>query len=88
MGVPGTGDMYGLVIDAFQHPNGVQHPTASDNWLKVVGSKAGSDAFNPLKGSISKLQLYLSKLKIASSPLYLRSMGRFIFRTHSGFVWW
>ena len=53
MAVPGTGNMYGLVIDAFQHPKGVQHPTNSDNWLKVVGSKAGQDAFNPLKGSIS-----------------------------------
>lgn len=53
MAVPGTGDMYGLVIDAFQHPKGVQHPSNSDNWLKVVGSKEGQDAFNPLKGSIS-----------------------------------
>lgn len=51
--VPGTANMYGLVIDAFQHPSGVTHPTQSDNWLKVVGSKAGQDAFNPLKGSIS-----------------------------------
>lgn len=51
--VPGTGDMYGLCIDCFQHPKGVAHPTQSDRWLRVVGSKAGQDAFNPIKGSIS-----------------------------------
>jgi glucose/mannose transport system substrate-binding protein len=51
--VPGTEDMYGLCIDCFQHMSGVAHPTNSDRWLKVVGSKAGQDAFNPLKGSIS-----------------------------------
>jgi glucose/mannose transport system substrate-binding protein len=51
--VPGTQDMYGLCIDCFQHPAGVAHPTNSDRWLKVVGSKAGQDAFNPLKGSIA-----------------------------------
>ncbi|MFX1572028.1 MAG: ABC transporter substrate-binding protein [Promethearchaeota archaeon] len=50
---PGTGDMYGLVIDCFQHPKNVAHPKNSDRWLEVVGSKAGQDAFNPLKGSIS-----------------------------------
>ncbi|MEE9378737.1 MAG: ABC transporter substrate-binding protein [Candidatus Lokiarchaeia archaeon] len=51
--VPGTDDMYGLVVDAFQHPAGVAHPANSDRWLRVVASKAGQDAFNPLKGSIS-----------------------------------
>lgn len=51
--VPGTGDMYGLVVDAFQHPAGVAHPRNSDRWLEVVASKAGQDAFNPIKGSIS-----------------------------------
>ena len=51
--VPGTGDMYGLTIDCFQHPKHVSHPKNSDRWLEVVGSKAGQDAFNPLKGSIS-----------------------------------
>ena len=53
IGVPGTGDMYGLVVDAFQHPAGVAHPKNSDRWLEVVASKEGQDAFNPLKGSIS-----------------------------------
>ena len=51
--VPGTQGWYGLCIDCFQHPKGVKHPTNSLNWLKVVGSKAGQDAFNPIKGSIS-----------------------------------
>lgn len=51
--VPGTEDMYGLCVDCFQHPKGVAHPTNSDRWLEVVGSKAGQDAFNPIKGSIS-----------------------------------
>lgn len=51
--VPGTSNMYGLVVDAFQHPAGVAHPINSDRWLEVVASKEGQDAFNPLKGSIS-----------------------------------
>jgi len=51
--VPGTGNMYGLCIDCFEHPKGVKHPENSLNWLRVVGSKDGQDAFNPLKGSIS-----------------------------------
>jgi len=51
--VPGTSDMYGLVVDTFQHPKGVLHPVNSENWLKVVVSKDGQDAFNPKKGSIS-----------------------------------
>jgi len=50
---PGTADMYGLCIDCFQHPKGVAHPANSLKWLRVVGSKEGQDAFNPLKGSIS-----------------------------------
>ena len=52
-GVPGTGAMYGLCIDCFQHPKGVSHPANSDRWLTVVASKAGQDAFNPIKGSIA-----------------------------------
>ena len=31
----------------------MKHPENSLNWLKVVGSKEGQDAFNPIKGSIS-----------------------------------
>jgi len=51
--VPETRKMYGLVIDAFQRPKYIQHPINSEKWLKVVASKEGQDAFNPLKGSIS-----------------------------------
>jgi len=50
--VPGTQKMYGLVIDCFEHPDGVKDPANSLNWLKVVGSAAGEMAFNPDKGSI------------------------------------
>jgi glucose/mannose transport system substrate-binding protein len=50
---PGTSGLYGLVVDCFEHPKGVKHPAQSLDWLKVVGSKDGQDAFNPLKGSIS-----------------------------------
>ncbi|MGB9760155.1 MAG: ABC transporter substrate-binding protein [Thermoproteota archaeon] len=50
--VPGTQGMYGLVIDTFEHPKGVKHPENSLKWLRVVGSKEGQDAFNPIKGSI------------------------------------
>ncbi|HXX87896.1 MAG TPA: extracellular solute-binding protein, partial [Candidatus Acidoferrum sp.] len=48
---PGTANMYGLVIDCFEHPDGVKDPTNSLNWLELVGSAAGEMAFNPDKGS-------------------------------------
>lgn len=51
--VPGTGNMFGLCIDAFEHPKGTSHPKNSLNWLKVVGSIEGQNAFNPIKGSIA-----------------------------------
>jgi glucose/mannose transport system substrate-binding protein len=51
--VPGTGNMYGLVIDCFEKPKNIAHPTNVDHWLSVVASKDGQDAFNPLKGSIA-----------------------------------
>jgi len=50
---PQTAGNYGLVIDCFQHPKGTIDPANSLLWLTVVGSKAGQDAFNPLKGSIA-----------------------------------
>ncbi|MEM0172641.1 MAG: extracellular solute-binding protein [Thermoproteota archaeon] len=60
--VPGTGDMYGLCIDCFEHPKGAKHPENSLNWLRVVGSKEGQDAFNPLKGSIpARMDANISK---------------------------
>ncbi len=51
--VPGTEDIYGLCVDTFQRPKNISHPTNADRWLRVVSSKEGQDAFNPLKGSIS-----------------------------------
>ena len=51
--VPGTGNMYGLVVDCFEKPKNIDHPTQVDRWLGVVASKDGQDAFNPLKGSIA-----------------------------------
>lgn len=50
--VPNTSGMYGLVVDCFEHPKGINDPGNSLNWLKVVGSIAGQNAFNTLKGSI------------------------------------
>ena len=50
--VPGTSNMYGLVVDCFEHPKGVKNPQNSLNWLTVVGSQDGQMAFNPPKGSI------------------------------------
>jgi len=50
---PGTEGMYGLVIDCFEHPKGTKHPENSLKWLRVVGSREGQDAFNPIKGSIA-----------------------------------
>jgi len=51
--VPGTDNMYGLVVDCFEKPKNIDHPTNVDRWLAVVASKDGQDAFNPLKGSIA-----------------------------------
>jgi glucose/mannose transport system substrate-binding protein len=49
---PGTKGRYGLLSDSFGLPKGVKNKDNVVNWLKVCGSKAGQDAFNPLKGSI------------------------------------
>ncbi|MBN2141822.1 carbohydrate ABC transporter substrate-binding protein [Candidatus Woesearchaeota archaeon] len=51
--VPGTTDEYIMSVDTFVRPRGTAHPTNSIRWLEVVASKAGQDAFNPKKGSIS-----------------------------------
>jgi glucose/mannose transport system substrate-binding protein len=50
--VPDTSGIYGLVVDCFEHPKGVKDPANSLDWLRVVGSIEGQNAFNPLKGSI------------------------------------
>jgi glucose/mannose transport system substrate-binding protein len=49
--VPGPA-IYDALSDSFTVPKGAKDMTNAMNWLKVCGSKAGQDAFNPLKGSI------------------------------------
>jgi glucose/mannose transport system substrate-binding protein len=49
---PGTAGMYDALSDTFGLPKKAPNRDAALCWLKVVGSKAGQEAFNPLKGSI------------------------------------
>ncbi len=51
--VPGTKGMFGFGVDTFQHPKGIVDEANSIRWLRLVASREGQDAFNPLKGSIS-----------------------------------
>lgn len=50
--VPGTNGTFQFLSDSFVLAVGAPHRDASIAWLKVAGSKAGQDAFNPVKGSI------------------------------------
>ncbi len=50
--VPGTDGNFQFLSDSFVLPVGAPHREAAIAWLKVAGSKAGQDAFNPVKGSI------------------------------------
>lgn len=50
---PGSKGRYGTLADSFGLPKNIKDKDATLAWLKVCGSKAGQDAFNPLKGSIS-----------------------------------
>ena len=59
---PGTEGVFMFLADSFCLPKGAPHKEAALAWLKVLGSREGSDAFNPLKGSISaRLDSDLSK---------------------------
>lgn len=59
---PGTDGIFMLLSDSFGLPKGSPHRENAIAWLKLMGSKAGSDTFNPLKGSISpRLDSDLSK---------------------------
>ncbi|MBI5946576.1 MAG: carbohydrate ABC transporter substrate-binding protein [Chloroflexi bacterium] len=49
---PGTEGVYDALSDTFGLPKNAPNKAAVLCWLKVVGSKAGQEAFNPLKGSI------------------------------------
>jgi glucose/mannose transport system substrate-binding protein len=51
--VPGSIGIYDALSDSFTLPKNVKNQTNAMNWLKVCGSKAGQEAFNPKKGSIA-----------------------------------
>lgn len=50
---PGTSGTFVMLADSFGLPKGAKNRAEALNWLRVLGSKAGQDAFNPLKGSIA-----------------------------------
>ena len=50
---PGTNGIYQWLSDSFTLPVGAVNRDAGIAWLKVSGSLAGQDAFNPKKGSIA-----------------------------------
>jgi glucose/mannose transport system substrate-binding protein len=49
---PGTKGLYDALSDTFALPKGAKNRDNALAWLKLAGSQAGQDAFNPLKGSI------------------------------------
>ncbi|GAB4536368.1 MAG: ABC transporter substrate-binding protein [Anaerolineales bacterium] len=50
--VPGTGGTFQFLSDSFVLPKNAPHREAAIDWLTIAGSKAGQEAFNPVKGSI------------------------------------
>jgi len=50
---PGTQGVFMMLSDSFGLPKGAPDRDNAIAWLELLGSKQGSDAFNPLKGSIS-----------------------------------
>lgn len=50
--VPGTDGVYQWLSDSFTLPKGAPHREQALNWLELVGSQEGQNAFNPVKGSI------------------------------------
>jgi glucose/mannose transport system substrate-binding protein len=49
---PGTDGVFQMLSDSFVLPEGSPNREGTLAWLTVAGSKAGQDAFNPVKGSI------------------------------------
>ncbi|RPI32942.1 MAG: carbohydrate ABC transporter substrate-binding protein [Chloroflexota bacterium] len=49
---PGNEGIYDALSDSFGLPKGAKHSDQAKDWLRLVGSKAGQEAFNPVKGSI------------------------------------
>lgn len=65
---PGTEGVFMMLSDAFGLPKGIANRENTLEWLRLVGSAAGQDIFNPLKGSIaphieSDLSLYNAYLQ-------------------------
>ncbi len=50
---PGTAGRFMFLADSFGLPKGAPQRDNAIAWLALLGSREGSDAFNPLKGSIS-----------------------------------
>ena len=50
--VPGTKGMFDALSDSFAAAKGAKNQDSLMAWLKLAGSKAGQEAFNPKKGSI------------------------------------
>lgn len=50
---PGTSGQFMFLADSFCLPKGASQRDNAIAWLTLLGSREGSDAFNPLKGSIS-----------------------------------
>jgi glucose/mannose transport system substrate-binding protein len=69
---PSTGGVFMMLSDSFGLPKGAKHRDAALKWLKLIGSREGQDAFNPLKGSIAA--------RLDSDPLkynnYLQSAAK------------
>jgi glucose/mannose transport system substrate-binding protein len=49
---PGTKGVFQFLSDSFTLAKGAPHPDGATAWLTIAGSKAGQEAFNPVKGSI------------------------------------
>src|SRR3990170_3378843 len=49
---PGNAGVFDALSDSFSLPKGAKDRENRMNWLKVAGSEAGQEAFNPKKGSI------------------------------------
>jgi len=69
---PGTEGTFNMLSDSFGLPKGAPDRDNTMAWLKLLGSKEGQDAFNPLKGSIaarldSDLSLYNDYSKSAAA---------------------
>ena len=49
---PNSSDSFMAISDTFGFPKETANPEGTKAWLKLIASKKGQDAFNPIKGSI------------------------------------